>query len=122
MDNFSELLFLDKEAGYIYIKKFLWYTTSKVAKEDESKLNELILEKLDSKDGEGVMQTIADVYVERGLARGIEQGIEKGMVQGREEGIIITAKKMLLKSMDPTLISSVTGLAKDRILRLKNEL
>jgi predicted transposase/invertase (TIGR01784 family) len=38
--------------------------------------------------------------------------------KGRQEGILETAKKMLLKDMDVSLISELTGLTKEEILRL----
>ena len=46
--------------------------------------------------------------------KGIEKGIEKGIKQ--------TAIKMLKQNLDNSLISSITGLSTDEILKLKNKL
>ena len=50
------------------------------------------------------------------------KGVEKGREKGREEGIKQTAINMLKQNLDNSLISSVTGLSADEILKLKNKL
>lgn len=117
MNNFSQILFLEAENRYIYIKKFLWYTDTKVAEESKGILNKLILDNL-QEEGEEVMRTIADGYIEEGIAQGIAQGREEGIEQGMQEAIIFTAKKMLLQNINIELISAVTGLSKEKILKL----
>ena len=44
------------------------------------------------------------------------------MEKGREEGIKQTAINMLKQNLDNALISSVTGLSTDEVLKLKNKL
>jgi len=68
-----------------------------------------------------------------GIKEGIEKGREEGIEKGREEGIAIgeaisnekiekIAINMLKQHLDNALISSVTGLSNDQILKLKNNL
>lgn len=128
MTEYSHAVLLDKENGYIYIRKLLWYTNTKVAEEDKGKLNQLIIESLSNKDGEDIMRTIADSYrdqyygigIQEGIKEGIQQGIEKGIEQGIQQGVEQTAIKMIKQNLDLKLISSVTGLSTDEILKLKN--
>src|SRR5690606_12148176 len=68
----------------------------------EQELNDIIRNKLNQEEGEDVMRTIADVYIEKGIEIGlqrgaeqvktiadvyIEKGMEKGIEKGREEGM-----------------------------------
>ena len=47
-----------------------------------------------------------------------EIGEKRGEKKGRKAGIIETAKKMLNKKMDISLISEITGLTKKQIMSL----
>ena len=105
LKSFPDTIMLDKENGYIYIKKFLCYTDSKVAEGNKEQLNSLILENLPTNDREQIMRIIADGY--------IEQGVEKRNFE--------IATKMLQQNLDLKLISSVTGLSSDELLKLKNK-
>lgn len=106
MTEYSDAILLDKENGYIYIKKLLWYTNTKVAEENKEQLNRLILEHLPTRDGETIMRSIADSYFEKG----IEQGTEK---------IVIN---MLKQNLSNDIIKTVTGLSSDEITKLKNRI
>ena len=53
---------------------------------------------------------------------GVKEGIEKGIEQGREEAVEKTAINMLKQNLGNDLISTVTGLSNNQILKLKNEL
>ena len=63
----------------------------------------------------------------KGMKKGIKEGIKEGRKEGREEGIkegreeVInsTASKMLKKDMEVDLISELTGLSIDEIIKLK---
>ena len=48
--------------------------------------------------------------------------LDKAKTQGMEEGIKQTAINMLKQNLDNSLISSVTGLSTDEVLKLKNKL
>jgi predicted transposase/invertase (TIGR01784 family) len=56
------------------------------------------------------------------LKKAEAKGVEKGREEGREERNIEVAIKMLKQNLDNSLISSVTGLSSDHILKLKNKL
>ncbi len=73
-------------------------------KRDE--LSSLIIEYLPKNDGEKLMRTIADSYIEKGLTT-------KAME---------IAKRMLEEKIDVKFISSVTGLASDEILKLQSKI
>lgn len=60
--------------------------------------------------------------VEKGRVEGITIGEAKGKKLGIEQGIEQTAINMLKQNLDDSLISSVTGLSSDDILKLKNKL
>lgn len=108
MTEYSSAILLDKENGYIYIRKLLWYTNTKVAEEDKGKLNQLIIDSLTNKDGEEIMRTIADSYR--------DQYYGAGAVNKTFE----IAINMIRQNLDLKLISSVTGLSSDEVLNLKN--
>ncbi len=55
----------------------------------------------------------------KGKEQGIQQGREEGIKEGRKEGINSTASKMLKKDMEVDLISELTGLSIDEIIKLK---
>ena len=63
-----------------------------------------------------------DYQYDKGIEKGIVEGIEKGIEKGIVEGIKQTAINMLKQNLDNSLISSVTGLSTDEILKLKNKL
>ena len=50
------------------------------------------------------------------------KGVEKGREEGREERNIEVAIKMLKQNLDDSLISSVTGLSNEQLLKLKNKM
>ncbi|HJK87148.1 MAG TPA: Rpn family recombination-promoting nuclease/putative transposase [Candidatus Megaira endosymbiont of Nemacystus decipiens] len=118
LKNFQDVILLDKKNGYIYIKKFLWYTDAKVAEDNKGRLNSLIIDNLPTNDGEEIMRTIADGYIEKGFEKGILQGLEQGIEQGFEKGKLQMALKMLRQGLDMKLVSSVTGLSSTELLQL----
>ena len=112
LSEFKGAVILDKENSYIYIKRLLWYTNTKVAEEDKGKLNQLIIDSLTNKDGEDIMRTIADSYRDQYYGIGIQEGIEKGIEQ--------TATNMLKEGAEVEFVVRVTGLSSDEVLKLKN--
>ena len=87
LDEFKEVVLIDKANGYIYLKQFIWYTDAKVPEERKQLLEQLIKDNLSKEDTDNIMRTIADSYIEEGFNKGLVQGIEKGREEGREEGI-----------------------------------
>lgn len=57
-------------------------------------------------------------YTHRGYRMGIAQGIEKGIEKGERLGKLETARKMLARGMDVSLIVDLTGLSEDDIQAL----
>lgn len=64
------------------------------------------------------MRTIADSYREEGFNKGVIQGIEKGAMTKAQE----ITRRMLQEQVDIKLITSVTGLSTDEILKIQNKL
>lgn len=64
--------------------------------------------------------------LEQGIQQGIKQGIEKGIEQGIEKGIELRnqqiAINMLKENVNDKIISSATGLALEKIIKLKGKL
>ena len=54
------------------------------------------------------------------LEDAINEGIKKGLEQGKMQEKLSTAKQMLSKNMDISLIMELTNLSEDEILKLKN--
>ena len=60
---------------------------------------------------------------------GLQEGREQGLLEGREEGLLQgikehqnkTARTMLKKGMDASLISEITGLTAEEISALQQE-
>ena len=59
---------------------------------------------------------------ERFFQNGLREGEQKGRIEGKQEGRIETAKAMLVKGMEITLISEITNLPEAQLLQLKDGL
>ncbi|MFM0589048.1 hypothetical protein [Streptococcus suis] len=59
---------------------------------------------------------------EEGREEGLEKGLEKGLERGREEGLIYSARNLLLAGFDAVVISNSLNLPLERVLQLQNEL
>lgn len=114
-NSFRDVILLDGENGFIYLKSFLYYTDTKVGSDKKDELTRLLLTNLPKEEGEKLMYTIADSY--------IDQGIEKGIIIGKAEGVqqskIEIAKKMLTQDYALTDISDLTGLSISDIKNLQ---
>ena len=129
-EKLPNAVIIDKEYGYFYISNLLWYIDGKLSEEKRDQLSSLIIEHLPKDDGEKLMRTIADTYIEEGIEKGmvlgIEKGMEKGMEKGREEGAntktMEIAINMLKQNLDNSLISSVTGLSNEEILKIQKKM
>jgi predicted transposase/invertase (TIGR01784 family) len=125
-----DAVIIDKEHGYFYISNLLWYVDGKLSVEKRDELSSLIIEHLPKDDGEKLMRTIADSYIDEGVNKGIAQGIaigkNEGIAIGKNEGIAIgiekIARRMLKENTDIKFITSVTGLSTDEILKLQNKM
>ena len=57
-----------------------------------------------------------------GKQEGLLEGKQEGLLEGEQKGRIETAKAMLAKGMETTLISEITNLPEAQLLQLKNAL
>ena len=119
------------EKAYEEVNQFNWTEQEKFAYDQEIKRiwdNRAVEEfKLETARKEGLKAGIEkgreegmEKGIEKGLEEGIEKGLEEGIEKGREEAIAITARKMLQQNLNLKLISSVTGLSEQELLKLKN--
>ncbi len=57
--------------------------------------------------------------MEKGMKQGLEQGVKQGMKQATEQNMKRVALKLLKEKTDIDLISRVTGITKEKVLKLK---
>jgi len=100
------------EKAYDALNQFNWSETELIAYEEETKR---------------IRDNIAafDYQFDKGMEKGIEKGITIGEARGEvkaEERALAIATNMLKQNLDNGLISSVTGLPLDTILKLKSKL
>lgn len=127
LEKFESSIEIDKEDGYIYIKWLLWYSDAKVSEDKQVELAKIIAKHLKKEDQERLMRTIADKYIDEGIAQGMQIGRNEGMQIGEAKGMQIgeakgmqigeakrtieVAKNMLNAGSDLAFISKVTGLS-----------
>jgi predicted transposase YdaD len=125
-EKLPDAVIMDKEHGYFYISNLLWYIDGKLSEEKRDELSGLIIEHLPKDDGEKLMRTIADTYIEEGINKGIAIGKNEGITIGEARGIekrnLEIARRMLQEKTDIKFISSVTGLSTDEILKIQNKM
>ena len=109
-----------------YLATSPWYVDGKLSEEKRDELSGLIIEHLPKDDGEELMRTIADTYIEEGIAIGKNEGIAIGEARGEARGVekrnIEIARRMLQENTDIKFIASVTGLSTDDILKMQNKM
>ncbi|KJV73372.1 Rpn family recombination-promoting nuclease/putative transposase [Orientia tsutsugamushi] len=133
-DTLQEIAQKDKENGFLYIKALLHYTISKVSKNEQPRLKQLLDENLSIEDRKRIMGTIAAQYIDEGIAKGRAEGIEIGETKGRAEGIAEgiakgraeaaqeLARNLLKAGFSVEFISENTGLSKEEVINLKNNI
>ena len=77
--------------------------------DDETVMQEWILEENARLKYEGQMSYAREEGLKEGIEKGIEQGIEKGIEQGNMSKELELIKNMLKKGLDYQTISEVTG-------------
>ncbi|SPR10152.1 transposase [Orientia tsutsugamushi] len=140
--KFKHVLILDKEKGYIYLRSFLWYTDTKLLESQQPELEQVLAKYLSEEEKSNIMRTIAAKYIDegieigetKGIAKGRAEGIEigeiKGRAEGRAEGIEIgevkakqeLARNLLKAGFSVEFISENTGLSKEEVINLKNNI
>ena len=129
-EKLPEAVIMDKEHGYFYISNLLWYVDGQLSEKKRDELSGLMIEHLPKDDGEKLMRTIRDSYIEEGINKGItigkNEGIAIGEARGEARGIEkekhLIAKKMLESNTEVKFISAVTGLSTDEILKIQHKL
>ncbi|WP_342637567.1 Rpn family recombination-promoting nuclease/putative transposase [Orientia tsutsugamushi] len=128
--KFKHVLILDKEKGYVYLRSFLWYTDTKLLESQQPELEQVLAKYLSEEEKGNIMRTIAEKYIDEGRAEGIEIGETKGIAKGRAEGIEIgevkakqeLARNLLKAGFSVEFISENTGLSKEEVINLKNNI
>jgi predicted transposase/invertase (TIGR01784 family) len=118
LEKFESSIEIDKQNGYIYIKWLLWYSDAKVSEDKQVELAKIIAKHLKKEDQEGLMRTIADKYIDEGIAQGMQIGEARGVQIGEAKRTIEVAKNMLNAGSDISFISKVTGLSISELNRL----
>ena len=59
---------------------------------------------------------------QEGLCEGEQKGKQEGLLEGEQKGRIETAKAMLAKGMEMTLIAEITNLSEAQLLELRDGL
>ncbi|KJV75445.1 transposase, YhgA-like family protein [Orientia tsutsugamushi str. TA716] len=105
-DTLQEIAQKDKENGFLYIKALLHYTISKVSKNEQPRLKQLLDENLSIEDRKRIMGTIAVQYID----------------EGRAEAARGLARNLLKAGFSVEFISENTGLSKEEVINLKNNI
>jgi predicted transposase/invertase (TIGR01784 family) len=104
-------ILIDKAQDYVYTKLMIWYTDSKIPEERQAELEQIIKKGLSEKEGEKIMRTIAQKYIEEGEARGEARGKEKKAME--------VAKSLLKARLSVDIITASTGLTVEQIEKIK---
>lgn len=89
---------------------------------DEELMERIRLEENFEYDMNTRMANAEEEGLRRGMEKGIKEGIKEGKEKGKLENQIEIAKKMLDLNTDIDFIEKVTGLSKEEILKLKEDL
>ena len=108
--------------GYDYIQMILYYTLTAIDQSDKIELEKLLITTLNKEKGAELMTSLAQSWKEEGIEIGIQDGIKIGEKRGEARGVEKTAMNMLKQNVDHELISSVTGMSIDEILKLRSKL
>jgi len=117
-EHFKDLIFYDKEKGYIYIKKFIWYTDAKLGEENQEDLRKVILNNLPQEEGDNIMTTIAEKYIREGEAKGEARGKAEGIIAGEKAKATEIAQMMLKNGISIEEIQKYTSLSASEIKTL----
>ena len=121
LEDLIALMFeLDQQqTGLEYIRTILYYLSKATDRVDREDLKKALLSQ--GEQGENVMATIAQEYIQEGYEKGMERGMERGVERGVERGMLEEKKniaRQLLDSYDIKEISNITGLHIDEIMAL----
>ncbi|SPM46342.1 transposase [Orientia tsutsugamushi] len=124
--KFKHVLILDKEKGYVYLRSFLWYTDTKLLESQQPELEQVLAKYLSEEEKGNIMRTIAAKYIDEGIEIGETKGIAKGIAKGIEIGEVKAkqglARNLLKAGFSVEFISENTGLSKEEVINLKNNI
>ncbi|SPR11115.1 transposase [Orientia tsutsugamushi] len=128
--KFKHVLILDKEKGYVYLRSFLWYTDTKLLESQQPELEQVLAKYLSEEEKSNIMRTIAAKYIDEGIeigeTKGIAKGIKIGEIKGRAEGRAEAAQELAMNLLKAgflvEFISENTGLSKEEVINLKNNI
>ena len=75
----------EKRTGLEYIRTILYYLSKATERVSRTDLERALLHQ--DAEGERIMATIAQEYIQQGIKQGLEQGLEQGIEQGLEQGL-----------------------------------
>ncbi len=109
----------DKQTGIEYFETLMRYIFNAGKNLTKSDVNEII-EKIEDAYPEGseVVMTLAEMFKEEGIMKGMERGIEVGAKQGKLE----VAKRLINMELPIEQIVDATGLPKKEIERIAKEM
>nr|WP_172686769.1 Rpn family recombination-promoting nuclease/putative transposase [Rickettsia endosymbiont of Ixodes pacificus]AKS10323.1 putative transposase [Rickettsia endosymbiont of Ixodes pacificus] len=110
LEKFESSIEVDKKNGFIYIKWLLWYSDAKVSEDKQVELAKIIAKHLNKADQEGLMRTIADKYIDEGIAQGMQIGEAKRTME--------VAKNMLSNNYSIPEVARITGLSIQELNKL----
>jgi predicted transposase/invertase (TIGR01784 family) len=127
IDEFGQLITkLSNEAsGNNFLQNILCYVLTAVKENDKIKLAQILNN--NTNDGNEIMGSLAQSFIDQGITQGINQGINIGEARGKAEGINIgeargkveekyyIAKKLLLKQVSIKEIADITDLSISQI-------
>jgi flagellar biosynthesis/type III secretory pathway protein FliH len=96
-----------------------WFSVMNTAKKDGLEEGEAIGIEKGRAEGEAIgLQKGEAIGLQKGEAIGLQKGREEGRAEGETIGILKTAKKMKEEGLDASVISRLTNLSVDEIVKL----
>lgn len=88
----------DKKTALEYLETMLKYLSSG-SSVDRKILKEAIHESF-ADEGGGIMQTLAEQWIEQGMQQGIQQGLRQGIQRGIKDGQLQNSREMLVETLE----------------------
>ena len=132
LDDLANLVFRlsSQRTGVEYIRTIMYYMSDATEKVTRGDFEEVLLRQ--GAEGERLMATIAQEYIQEGIQLGIKQGIEQGIGQGIEQGIergiergrikmlqeaVLDLLHIRLGQVMPVVVKQITAVTDTTILR-----
>ncbi len=82
-----------------YLEIVLRYLVAAAPNLEPEELHQALTDTFPERGG-ALMSTIAEVWIEQGIERGMEQGIERGVEQGIERGVVQATREAILETLE----------------------